>query len=161
METLIWLVVVGTSIWVAVDAANLGARRGVLGGGFFDMGAVGWLACCLLFWIVGFPAYLVTRSRYVERKRALGDGLAARELAPGFDPYVSGHPSFAAPPSLDRRPMAPVQQWPTSPTAAQGVVRPGAVVDDLCRLAALRDSGAVSQVEFEMLKARVLSQRAP
>jgi hypothetical protein len=161
MEAVMWLVVVGTSIWVAVDAANLGARSGVLGGGFFDMGVAGWLACCLLFWIVGFPAYLVTRSRYAEHKKATMYGQPAYGLTPGFGPSVSGHPAFAAPPNSEPNPMVPDQQWSLSPTDAPGVVRPGAVVDDLARLVALRDSGAVSPAEFDVLKARLLSQPEP
>jgi len=67
-----WFValVVGSSVWVAVDASNLGVRKGMLKGGFFDMGVVGWFFSCLLLWIIGFPGYLFNRAEY----KRLNDG---------------------------------------------------------------------------------------
>ena len=62
MESLVFLIIVGTSLWVAYDAEKKGAKSGRLGGGFFDMGPIGWLFACLLLWIVAFPAYLVKRE---------------------------------------------------------------------------------------------------
>ena len=38
MAAILFVIVIGTSIWVAVDASNLGVKRGSLGGGFADMG---------------------------------------------------------------------------------------------------------------------------
>jgi hypothetical protein len=70
MGLLMFLVVAGTSIWVVVDASNLNVRKGMLGGGLTDMGPGGWLACCLLLWIFGFPAYLTTRPKYLAAKAA-------------------------------------------------------------------------------------------
>src|SRR5487761_1930575 len=61
---LMFLVVIGTTIWVGIDASNLGMRHGRLGGGFLDMGPAGWVFACLLFWIIAFPCYLAARSRY-------------------------------------------------------------------------------------------------
>jgi len=55
------LVIIVTSIWVAIDASNIGARKGLVKG-LGDMGAAGWFFCCLLIWIVGFPVYLAKRS---------------------------------------------------------------------------------------------------
>jgi len=57
----IWLVIIGTSIWVAVDSSNIGARKGLVKGSG-NMGPAGWFFCCLLIWIIGFPVYLAKRS---------------------------------------------------------------------------------------------------
>ena len=74
MRSLIIYVVVGTSIWVAVDASRLGVKRGTLDGGLFDMGPAGWFFGVLFLWIIGFPAYLIKRPRYVaNRDRISGD----------------------------------------------------------------------------------------
>lgn len=61
---LISLIVIGTTIWVGIDASNLGMSRGRAGGGFLDMGPAGWVFACLLFWIVAFPCYLAARANY-------------------------------------------------------------------------------------------------
>ncbi len=66
---IVWLLVIGSAIWVAIDASNLGVKRGCLGGGVLDMGVAGWFFSLLLIWIVGFPAYLAQRSKYVARAR--------------------------------------------------------------------------------------------
>ena len=54
------LVVLGTSVWVLVDARRRGITKGKIKG-FFNMGPAGWFFSCLLMWIVAFPAYLVKR----------------------------------------------------------------------------------------------------
>jgi hypothetical protein len=48
VEALVVLVVVGTSVWVFVDAPGRGLSRWWAGG-------------CLALWIVAFPWYVVTR----------------------------------------------------------------------------------------------------
>lgn len=58
--------VVLTSLWVLVDSIQIGARRGLLGGGMLDIGPAGWFFCCLVLWVIGFPAYLITRSKIKE-----------------------------------------------------------------------------------------------
>jgi hypothetical protein len=58
----VFLVVLGSSIWVYFDAKNIGARNG-LGSGFLDMGPCGWFVACILLWIVAFPIYLAVRSK--------------------------------------------------------------------------------------------------
>jgi hypothetical protein len=55
-----WLIVFGTSVWVGVDASNLGVRRGLVKG-MGDMTVTEWVVGCLLFWIVFFPEYIVAR----------------------------------------------------------------------------------------------------
>jgi hypothetical protein len=59
-----FVVIVVSTIWVAVDANKLGMRRGRLRGGVLDMGVASWTICCLFLWIVSFPCYLVARSKY-------------------------------------------------------------------------------------------------
>lgn len=62
---LIPLIVIGTAVWVAIDASQLNVTSGKLGGGLLDMGVIGWTLGCLLLWIICFPAYLAKRSEYV------------------------------------------------------------------------------------------------
>jgi len=65
VSIIILIVVVGSAIWVAVDASNLGVKKGCLGGGFVDSGPIAWFFVTLLLWIIGFPLYLATRPKYV------------------------------------------------------------------------------------------------
>ena len=58
-----WLLVIGTSIWVLVDAQSIGVKKGQLQG-MANMGPWGWFFVCLLLWIVGFPMYLAKRGEY-------------------------------------------------------------------------------------------------
>lgn len=76
LTTLIQLIVLfGSASWVLVDAVRLGVRRGVIGGRFFgDVGIVTWVLVVLLMWIVGLPAYLVSRPRYVALRREFPTG---------------------------------------------------------------------------------------
>jgi hypothetical protein len=69
MEPVVLLLVIGTSVWVAVDAKNLGMQRGRIGGGMLDMSVTGWVVCCLLLWIIAFPCYLVARGKYQALQR--------------------------------------------------------------------------------------------
>jgi len=73
MAAILFVIVIGTSIWVAVDASNLGVKRGSLGGGFADMGPTAWFFATLFIWIIGFPLYLATRPKYVSRRRQKND----------------------------------------------------------------------------------------
>jgi hypothetical protein len=73
---MVMLLVVGTSIWVLADASNIGARRGLVPGSC-DYGPGGWFLICLLLWIVGFPAYLITRPKIVAAAKA---GLSDAEI---------------------------------------------------------------------------------
>lgn len=63
MTQLIFLVVVGTSIWVFFDAKSIGVKRGQIKG-IADMNPFGWLLSCLLLWIVAFPIYLSKRNEF-------------------------------------------------------------------------------------------------
>jgi len=68
MEALIFIVVLGTSIWVLVDTKIIGVKKGQLKG-MADLGPWGWFFVCLLLWIIGFPFYLAKRG---ELKRING-----------------------------------------------------------------------------------------
>ena len=63
MGDIILLLVVGTSIWVGVDAKTIGVKKGQIEG-MGNMGPLGWFFVCLLFWIVGFPFYLAKRGEF-------------------------------------------------------------------------------------------------
>ena len=63
MESLVLLIVIGTSIWVLVDAKSIGIGKRALNG-VVDSGPWTWFWGCLLLWIVAFPMYLVKRNRY-------------------------------------------------------------------------------------------------
>lgn len=104
------LVVLAAVIWIGVDAANLGVRRGSLGGGFLDMGIAAWVLSCLLFWYVGIPCYLATRPRHVQRRRAeqmaLAGGLTSAMHGHAAHPSWAPDPRFGAP-APDPRFVAP------------------------------------------------------
>ncbi len=55
LVSLILLAVVGTTIWVGVDASKRDWRGG--------SGTATWVVGCILLWIVFFPIYLVKRGR--------------------------------------------------------------------------------------------------
>jgi hypothetical protein len=159
VPALFWLVVIGTSIWVLVDASNLGVRSGALGGGFVDIGVVGWFVCCLLLWIVAFPAYLITRPRYAAIRRAAVVGpLGHGHVSMGGINVVPGQPSLTQDGAIT---------WAATPRphpsgdaavlpAAAAHSEAGSLVDELARLSALRQSGALTDSEFEDVKARLL-----
>jgi hypothetical protein len=58
-----WLMVIGTSIWVFFDATTIGVKKGQVAG-IADMNPIGWLLACLLLWIIAFPLYLSKRSEF-------------------------------------------------------------------------------------------------
>jgi hypothetical protein len=110
LHSIIFLVVVGSGIWVLIDSSRLGAKRGALGGGFLDMGPVGWFLVTLLLWIVGFPCYLAVRPRLVTRRRALAQyghllSPSVRMATAGWQP---ADPPYA-------QPAGPAYPQPTAP----------------------------------------------
>lgn len=64
MNSVFVLIIVVSSIWVFFDAKKIGARKGLVSG-FLDMGPTTWALCCILLWIVSFPAYLITRPKII------------------------------------------------------------------------------------------------
>ena len=63
MDTIILLVILGTSIWVFFDARAIGVKKGLVTG-LGNMGPWGWFFVTLFLWIIGFPAYLAMRGKY-------------------------------------------------------------------------------------------------
>jgi hypothetical protein len=110
-------VVVATSVWVLIDANNIGVRKGLITG-MGDMSAGMWFVASLLLWIIAFPMYLIKRG---DLKRA------AAASAPPF--------------------VAAAQPLP--PTRTNDI-------EQLERLAALRDRGALTAEEFERKKQQLL-----
>lgn len=66
MENFWIIVILGTSIWVFIDARNIGVKKGLITG-IANMSPVMWLISCLFLWIIAFPIYLIKRP---ELKRA-------------------------------------------------------------------------------------------
>ena len=64
MEGLVFLIVLGTAIWVLVDAKSLGFGTRQFDSGKVESGPWVWFLGCLLLWIVAFPMYLVKRGKY-------------------------------------------------------------------------------------------------
>lgn len=52
------IIVLSSSFWVLIDARNIQINKN----NSKDMGPQGWFAYCLVLWIIGFPAYLLTRK---------------------------------------------------------------------------------------------------
>lgn len=63
LDIVIWLIVIGSSLWVYWDAKNIGIRKGQING-ILNMSAAAWSITCLLIWIIGFPLYLYKRPEY-------------------------------------------------------------------------------------------------
>ena len=80
---LVLLVVVGTTIWVGVDASKRDWGDG--------MGTAGWVIFCILLWIVGFPVYLAKRG-----KAPLKEALFASPSVGPLAPSPPGSPEAAA-----------------------------------------------------------------
>lgn len=92
MTTIILLIVIGTSIWVWVDARNIGAHSGLIGG-VANMGPFAWFLCCLFLWIIAFPIYLAKRGAISVAARAAA-GLASQS-SPSHEPELRACPFCA------------------------------------------------------------------
>lgn len=77
---IIWIIVIGTTIWVAYDAK--GNRIPIDNKPYsLNNGALAWFLSCALLWIAGFPYYLYKRSKVLsERQTPSQSGSAAEEL---------------------------------------------------------------------------------
>ncbi len=150
MAAVVLLVVIGTSIWVAIDASNIGAHKGLVKG-LGNMGPAGWFVCSLLIWSIGFPVYLAKRS---EIKAA-----AAASNVSVPTPVNAGQVaqnSVASPPGW-YPPIAQSQQHSGKVTGS-GII---SKADELVKLDALRQSGVLSQGEFNAEKAKLLGAPLP
>ena len=63
MTALLLLVVLGTAVWVGVDASG----RDFSHERFWPKGTTTWVIGVILLWIVVFPAYLARRGRAPQR----------------------------------------------------------------------------------------------
>ena len=150
-EVVVGLVELGFAGWVYADAKQLGARRGRLDGGLFDMGPWAWFFSCFLCFIVGFVCYLVTRPRLVAADRA--DVAAWRPPPPqGWVPQGPWYPPPPVAPPFPGQPWAPPGQpwappgqgWGPPSDAAEGV--------ETARLRRMFEAGEISQWEFDALR---------
>jgi hypothetical protein len=64
MSTILGLLVLGTTLWVLIDAYRIGVKRNQLKGFFAGMGPIGWALSCSFIWIIAFPMYLKNRPQY-------------------------------------------------------------------------------------------------
>lgn len=135
------LMVLATSIWMAVDASQLGYdKRDVPG--LAGMGPVGWFLSGLLLWIVAFPFYLMKRGELKaagERRRALLDQ-AMNALPPQVAAW--GYGTDVVPPGAG----------PPKPLDVDELTR------ELTKLDEMRASGLLTHDEFEEQKARLLAR---
>ena len=69
MGSVMWAVVITTSIWVLVDAKQIGVKKGQIKG-LADLGPWGWFFACLFLWIISFPVYLLKRPQFKAIKAA-------------------------------------------------------------------------------------------
>lgn len=87
---LLFILVIGTAIWVGFDAKSHGIRKG-LTKGFLDQGPLEWAVGTLLFWIILFPIYLGKRSELIRLAQAR-DGVAPAPRPAGEVPVPAGGP---------------------------------------------------------------------
>lgn len=87
MTELLLLIVVGTSIWVALDAGQRDWSQSPVA-----KGALGWFLLTLLLWIIFFPVYLSYRGQ-APRKRG---------SAPPVSPAPAGWYPSASDPAQQR-----------------------------------------------------------
>lgn len=79
LQFLITGTVIATGVLVAIDASQLGIGSGTDKKGRKSSGPVAWAVFTLLFWFVGFPAYLGYRSRHGAKNMVVG-GIAVTIL---------------------------------------------------------------------------------
>jgi len=133
------LVVLGTSIWAAVDAASV--RERIAAEIEFERPSVVLLGC-LLFWIVCFPIYLVRRSRALA---ADAEWKAGR--GPGRNPSRADR--IAEREREERN--AREEEAPRSPSLQTPATRIKALDE-------LRGNGLITAEEYDQKRAEILSQ---
>lgn len=60
--SLLIVIIIMSSIWVAFDAHNLHVKKGHTTG-LLDIGVAGWFFSCLFLWLLAFPVYLANRKK--------------------------------------------------------------------------------------------------
>jgi hypothetical protein len=168
MSAMMGFVVLGTSIWMAADAAQLDYdKRDVRG--LAAMGPVSWMFAGLLLWIVAFPLYLLKRNELKaagQRRRQLmaaggtpnalpTSGLGAPHGIMGASPgqFMSPHPPQPFTPAPPPQP-APLPQpaAPSSPTSIDDAVK------QIHKLDELRRAGILTDAEFQHKKTEILAR---
>ena len=63
IQSVTWIVVIVSSLWVLSDARAIGIRKGQVRG-LGNLSPAGWFIACLLLWIPAFPYYLYKRRQF-------------------------------------------------------------------------------------------------
>lgn len=104
MIDLLVVIVVGvSSVWVAIDAWHLVTRKGPARSKDVLL-VVGWFVVVALFWIIGFPAYLIVRSKYAREQR---EEIARRDAS-----CLTRAPACVLPPAPPPPSAAPAGWYP-------------------------------------------------
>src|SRR5688572_7397741 len=138
------LLVVGSSIWMAMDSSRLGYDKRDIRG-LAAVGPTGWLLAGLFLWVVAFPLYLFKRNELKaagERRRQALFG----EQAPGVTLHLPPAPAFWQAPGPGPNANSP------RPLGSEDAD----VADQIVKLAQLRESGILSDEEFQRGKSRLL-----
>lgn len=115
----LWLIILGSAIWVLFDAKSIGVKKGLIPG-MGNTGPWGWFFVTLLLWIVGFPMYLYYRGKF---KLAVAG--ASNAVNTPISRSAKAHQSSMA-------------------------------IEDLEKLAALKEKGLITVGEFEAKKKQLL-----
>jgi hypothetical protein len=148
ISTVVWLMVIGTSVWAAVSAKRLEFRKYRSG---LASGPTAVFLVNVLLWIVAFPWFLTVRDKIKEGSAELKDEFKHEAIPPVAAPSFQRMPSPVVPPPI------PVAQPVPSP-----LPRPQASVDDrfeqLRKLGQLKDQGILTDQEFQAEKQKLLGQ---
>ena len=172
------LLVFVTSIWVFIDATNIGVKAGQIPG-LAGMGPGGWLFACLGIWIVAFPYYLSVRDEFKRLNSTpqpapptqttyaitLPDGkeihLTREQLEmahenatveSSFPAKEEGHADWVTIGDVLRQP----RHEPATSSSTPDSLQPADWDDQLRRLAKLKQEGLVSEDEFNKKKRSLL-----
>lgn len=63
IQSVTWIVVIVSSLWVLSDARAIGIRKGQVRG-LGNLSPAGWFLACLLLWMPAFPYYLYKRRQF-------------------------------------------------------------------------------------------------
>lgn len=140
----IWLVVIGSSVWAATEAKRLAFHRYKNG---LASGPTAIFLVCLLLWVVAFPWFLTLRDKILDGTAELKDEFRSQVPPPLVPPIRSVRP-VEPPPLPSVPPAAPVP--PRAPLTVEERV------SQLQRLGQLREQGLLSESEFQQEKQKLL-----
>ena len=80
MNELMGLIVIGSAIWVLIDAKKIGVRKGLVSG-IGNTSPWSYFFLILVLWIVFFPMYLYYRGKYKTAIAAAGGAVNNRTIA--------------------------------------------------------------------------------